>query len=42
MKLAIPVALLLMGLQAVAEWLRVLFGDPTALIRHEHDAEELV
>ncbi len=41
-KLAIPVALPLMGLQAVAEWLRVLFGDPTALIRHEHDAEELV
>ncbi|WBU60088.1 TRAP transporter small permease subunit [Paracoccus albus] len=41
-KLAIPIALLLMGLQAVAEWLRVIFGDPTALIRHEHDPEEMV
>ena len=41
-KLAIPVALLLMGLQAIAEWLRVLFGDPSALIRHEHDPEEMV
>lgn len=41
-KLAIPVALLLMGLQAIAEWLRVLFGDPTATIRHEHEPEGMV
>lgn len=41
-KLAIPIALLLMGLQAVAEWLRVLFGDPSALVRQENDPEELV
>lgn len=40
-KLAIPVALSLMGLQAIAEWLRVIFGDPSALIRHDHDVEEM-
>lgn len=39
-KLAIPAALLLMGLQAIAEWLRVIFGDPTALVRHENDSQE--